>query len=565
MIFDSEIEVENNMPPKPPPNPATMYQEFKKKVRHWDEDYEIAVELGARLPRAFMDELTDSYESIVTLCRSIHIQGLETNPAVLIKDLTQGREKVKFEWDGLLFDFQKRAANDAVVPLVHDVRNSEEETEEAVTEEPVVALGQEKFPTEESEDKTPIESIVDVKNDDVVGDDDKNNTNKKGEATTEVKEEPEDENFFDVPPVVEIEHGLGDVVEKDETQSMESREDQAKEEPEDETFFDVHPVKVELGLGVEVEDSTWTQVAVKKEPEDENFFDVPPVKVEHDHGQGVEDSIWTQVEVKKEPEDENFFDVPPVKVEDGQGVQVEDHSTWTQENYFDYYDYADEEMVELFPFEPGEVEETSDLVHAIKPTIAANPGDVFRNISNQIKSQEPSQDADEIKNKTTNDVFHKSPDELVLIKTEEAEDHKLNAEFSDPLAGAKGEDKVKEIHQQYFDLIEAAKLFDPGITDENNSDAEVSDEESNNSEKQIEPDEEFFDEQNNLKKNQVVNIQETGTTNDDENDVEEPNSESDDRCLPATNTGRIGWKPKKLYLQKIILRKCQTQGPSQSF
>ena len=145
-------------------------------------------------------------------------------------------------------------------------------------------------------------------------------------------------------------------------------------------------------------------------------------------------------------------------------------------------------------------------------------------------------------------MFHKSPDELVLIKTEEAEDHKLDAEFSDPLAGAKGEDKVKEIHQQYFDLIEAAKLFDPGITDENNSDAEVSDEESNNSEKQIEPDEEFFDEQNNLKKNQVVNIQETGTTNDDENDVEEPNSESDDRCLPATNTGRIRWKPKKLDL-----------------
>jgi len=82
---------------------------------------------------------------------------------------------------------------------------------------------------------------------------------------------------------------------------------------------------------------------------------------------------------------------------------------------------------------------------------------------------------------------------------------------------------------------------------EKSSDAEVSDEESNNSEKQIEPEEEFFDEQNN-KEDQVVNIEETGTTNDDENDVEKPNSESEDRCLPATSTGRIRWKPRKLDL-----------------
>ena len=84
-----------------------------------------------------------------------------------------------------------------------------------------------------------------------------------------------------------------------------------------------------------------------------------------------------------------------------------------------------------------------------------------------MKSKELNQDADEIKKKTTyDDVFHKSPDELVLIKTEVAEDNKLDAELSDPLGGAKGEDQVKEIHQNFFDLIEAAKLFDPGIKED---------------------------------------------------------------------------------------------------
>ena len=59
MIFDSEIEVENNMPPKPPPNPATMYQKFRKKVVEWKKDYEEAVELGDGIPKAMMDNLTN--------------------------------------------------------------------------------------------------------------------------------------------------------------------------------------------------------------------------------------------------------------------------------------------------------------------------------------------------------------------------------------------------------------------------------------------------------------------------------------------------------------------------
>ena len=65
---------------------------------------------------------------------------------------------------------------------------------------------------------------------------------------------------------------------------------------------------------------------VKTEPEVENFSDVPT-------GVEVEDSTQTQVEVKKEPENENFFDITPVKVEHGQDFEVEDYSTWTQENY----------------------------------------------------------------------------------------------------------------------------------------------------------------------------------------------------------------------------------------
>ena len=62
-------------------------------------------------------------------------------------------------------------------------------------------------------------------------------------------------------------------------------------------------------------------------------------------------------DVQKEPENEKFFDVTPVvKVEHGQGVEVEDYSTWTQDNYLDYYGYADEETGKLFLFEPGEVD-----------------------------------------------------------------------------------------------------------------------------------------------------------------------------------------------------------------
>ena len=93
-------------------------------------------------------------------------------------------------------------------------------------------------------------------------------------------------------------------------------------------------------------------------------------------------------------------------MEHGQGVVVEDFSTWTQEDYLDYYGSEDEETVNLFPFETGDVEDDVIAPQEIKPTIAAN----------QMKSQELNQDADEIKKKTTNDdLFLKSPDELVLI------------------------------------------------------------------------------------------------------------------------------------------------------
>ena len=58
-------------------------------------------------------------------------------------------------------------------------------------------------------------------------------------------------------------------------------------------------------------------------------------------------------------------------MEHGQGVVVEDFSTWTQEDYLDYYGSEDEETVNLFPFEPGDVEDDVIAPQEIKPTIAA--------------------------------------------------------------------------------------------------------------------------------------------------------------------------------------------------
>ena len=84
------------------------------------------------------------------------------------------------------------------------------------------------------------ESLKGVKND--VGDDIKNNTNKMRKTTSEVKEEPKDKNFFDVPPVVKVEHGqVPRYPERDKATT------DVKEGPEDENFFDVPPVKVEHG------------------------------------------------------------------------------------------------------------------------------------------------------------------------------------------------------------------------------------------------------------------------------------------------------------------------------
>ena len=131
----------------------------------------------------------------------------------------------------------------------------------------------------------------------------------------------------------------------------------------------------------------------------------------------------------------------------------------------DYYNYEAKGTVELFLFEPGEdditPQENSDIFDAIKPKFAANPGDVSQKFPNQIKSHELNQDDD--KKAPDYDVFHKSPDEIVLIKTEEAEDAKLDAKLSDSLTGARSEDQVKESCLMFFDLIEAAKLFDPGL------------------------------------------------------------------------------------------------------
>ena len=79
---------------------------------------------------------------------------------------------------------------------------------------------------------------------------------------------------------------------------------------------------------------------VEKEPEDITFLEsVDDVKNQNDTDVG----------------DDAKNNTNKVRVEHGQDVEVINYSTWTQDNYLDYYGYVDEET-ELFPFEPGEID-----------------------------------------------------------------------------------------------------------------------------------------------------------------------------------------------------------------
>merc|ERR1719186_1312360 len=126
---------------------------------------------------------------------------------------------------------------------------------------------------------------------------------------------------------------------------------------------------------------------VKKEPEDETLL--ASLRLVKNNG-----DVKNNSNIAKSDE----FSVPPVvKVEHGQGVEVSNYSTWTQDNYLDYYGYADEEM-ELFPFEPGEAcvhfttpQEISELFDMTKQVVkeepdATYPDEVFHKFPNKMKS-----------------------------------------------------------------------------------------------------------------------------------------------------------------------------------
>lgn len=68
VFFDTNIEFEDTMPPKTPPNPQTLYQDFKKKVEEWEDTHEEALELGETLPKGMMEDLTTCCKTVEKLC-----------------------------------------------------------------------------------------------------------------------------------------------------------------------------------------------------------------------------------------------------------------------------------------------------------------------------------------------------------------------------------------------------------------------------------------------------------------------------------------------------------------
>ena len=249
MFFDSYIEVEN-IPPKSQPNPPkhdVFHRElkiFEVKLKLVEEnDFKVSVQEFQELEKIFFAlndaelnlnasedaEETGLHEITSLKMRKFCFQMWKINNLLnATEDSSKklNRKLIKV-FDGRISTLEaeiateeaKISTTDAQSNLeaeqhvgkvyseqvdevsAHDMQEnvlkkapkalSVEETEKAVTEEPVVALGQEKVPTEEPENEDSPESL---KND--VGDDVKNNTNKMRESTPDVKEEPEDENFF---------------------------------------------------------------------------------------------------------------------------------------------------------------------------------------------------------------------------------------------------------------------------------------------------------------------------------------------------------------------------------
>merc|ERR1719186_2474554 len=133
---------------------------------------------------------------------------------------------------------------------------------------------------------------------------------------------------------------------------------------------------------------------VKKEPEDETLL--ASLRLVKNNG-----DVKNNSNIAKSDE----FSVPPiVKVEHGQGVEVTNYSTWTQDNYLDYYGYADEETG-LFPFKPGEVDRQVD-VHFTKPQEISELFDMTK----QVVKEEP--DAT-----YPDEAFHKFPNQIMSHST----------------------------------------------------------------------------------------------------------------------------------------------------
>merc|ERR1712096_269934 len=182
------------------------------------------------------------------------------------------------------------------------------------------------------------------------------------------------------------------VKEEPRDESSEQNVDMANLKPVDESFkksaHGVHesvlnkaPKALPAEEAVEFDEAhTMESHIVKKEPDDE-----------------INDYVKNKTKVAKSDE----FSVPPiVKVEHGQGVEVTNYSTWTQDNYLDYYGYADEETG-LFPFKPGEVDRQVD-VHFTKPQEISELFDMTK----QIVKEEP--DAT-----YPDEAFHKFPNQIM--------------------------------------------------------------------------------------------------------------------------------------------------------
>ena len=132
VFFDSNnTESKNTMPPKAPPTPQSLFQDFGNKLEDWRQMHEEAVEFG-RVSKGMMDDLTKCCKSVESLCRNI--QNLEPNHINLFPDLAANKKKVKFEWNKLLIEFEEREARAASVPPQQCVSDSDEDTEKLVSE-----------------------------------------------------------------------------------------------------------------------------------------------------------------------------------------------------------------------------------------------------------------------------------------------------------------------------------------------------------------------------------------------------------------------------------------------